>query len=958
MKKSTQENCTVSNPASHNCHRHKNFRCGWVPMVLLALGAACLVPNTTAADPDNLAASGTGILGRKESLDAGPETEIPVFNSGTAENINDGNLATRVDTYGAAGTVSFVGILWDQPLDKSVVYLDLTLALFSNGGWFGVNDIGPVPGGPLTDEHLVEPRVEITTDGGATWTIAPHSSDYLTKLTGKGIGGGSNPNPNPVTATFTLTPPAQNINGVRIIGTHGGTVSGGFLGVFDLAVRTAAFADSDNDGMDDAWETEHGLNVGTNDAAADPDADGLSNLQEFTLKTDPKTADSDGDGLKDGDEVNTHHTDPLRADTDTDGLNDGDEINTHHTNPLRVDTDGDGVSDKDEIVTYLTNPQSKDTDGDGFLDGVEISEGSDPNKPGNIPTNVASLGTGILGTKSDFESGPEGETPIFNSGVAANINDNNLATRVDTYGGVPALSFVGIVWDKPVPKPITKLELTLALFSNGGWFGPNAIDPGAGGKLTAEHLIVPVVEITTNGTDWTRVDSTSDYLSVLTDHGIGGGAFPNPNPAKVTFTLAQPAANITGIRIIGEDGGSAGGGFLGVFELATRTAAADSDNDGMDDAWEAIHGLIVGTNDASGDPDADGLTNLQEFTAQTDPQNADSDGDFLKDGDEVNTSHTNPLRADTDGDGLTDGLEVTTHHTNPLAKDTDSDGFSDSVEVAEGSDPNLASSVPTNIAPLGKGILGTKPDLESGSETEVPVFNSGSADNINDDNLRTRVDTYSGPPALSYVGILWTEPVTKEIVDLGLTLALFSNGGWFGPNGTDPGPGGNLGAEHLVEPVVEVTTDGGLSWSAVDHASDYLTVMTGHGIGGGANPNPNPAVVKFTLAQPATGISGIRIIGEDGGTAGGGFLGVYELAVDVKGTVTPTGVKLSNVSQSGGQIHFGFDSKNGTSYVVQFKNSLADVTWQTLTTITGDGSTKSVTDTITGGQRFYRVVNP
>src|SRR5437868_12790641 len=149
MNKSTQENCTVLNAEAQNIHWGKSFRCTWVPMVLLALGAAtCFVRTIAAADPDNLASSGTGILGRKESLDAGAETEIPVFNSGTAENINDGNLATRVDTYGAAGTVSFVGILWDQPLDKSVVYLDLTLALFSNGGWFGVNDIGPVPGGP------------------------------------------------------------------------------------------------------------------------------------------------------------------------------------------------------------------------------------------------------------------------------------------------------------------------------------------------------------------------------------------------------------------------------------------------------------------------------------------------------------------------------------------------------------------------------------------------------------------------------------------------------------------------------------------------------------------------------------------------------------------------------------------------------------------------------------------
>lgn len=49
------------------------------------------------------------------------------------------------------------------------------------------------------------------------------------------------------------------------------------------------------------------------------------------------------------------------------------------------------------------------------------------------------------------------------------------------------------------------------------------------------------------------------------------------------------------------------------------THRPDSDNDGLPDTWELQHGLnpldATGNHGADGDPDADGLTNLQEYLA-------------------------------------------------------------------------------------------------------------------------------------------------------------------------------------------------------------------------------------------------------------------------------------------------------------------------------------------------------
>ena len=59
----------------------------------------------------------------------------------------------------------------------------------------------------------------------------------------------------------------------------------------------------------------------------------------------------------------------------------------------------------------------------------------------------------------------------------------------------------------------------------------------------------------------------------------------------------------------------------------------------------------------TGDADGDGLTNQEEITAGTEPLLADSDGDRLWDGAELEMYNTNPLLSDTDGDNLIDGAD-------------------------------------------------------------------------------------------------------------------------------------------------------------------------------------------------------------------------------------------------------------------------------------------------------------
>jgi TolB protein len=100
-------------------------------------------------------------------------------------------------------------------------------------------------------------------------------------------------------------------------------------------------------------------------------------------------------------------------------------------------------------------------------------------------------------------------------------------------------------------------------------------------------------------------------------------------------------------------------------------------------AFNQTQAAIIGQEDSDGD----GLTNSEEVTLGTDPNNADSDGDELLDGDEVRNLGTDPLNSDTDADGLSDGEEFIRRSTDPRNPDSDGDGLGDGDEVQRATDP-------------------------------------------------------------------------------------------------------------------------------------------------------------------------------------------------------------------------------------------------------------------------------
>ncbi len=145
--------------------------------------------------------------------------------------------------------------------------------------------------------------------------------------------------------------------------------------------------DSDGDTADDGTEQRLGgdpNDAGDRDDFADDDADGLVNVQEldgwqittFGVSTTPELCNTRCD---DGPErLVAVSSDPAVADSDGDGLLDGEEY-LLNTNPTLRDTDADGIDDLVEVAGFelrdlgiiVTDPVDADTDDDKLSDGIE-----------------------------------------------------------------------------------------------------------------------------------------------------------------------------------------------------------------------------------------------------------------------------------------------------------------------------------------------------------------------------------------------------------------------------------------------------------------------------------------------------------------------------------------------------------------------------------------------------------
>ena len=131
--------------------------------------------------------------------------------------------------------------------------------------------------------------------------------------------------------------------------------------------RVIGETDADGDGIEDWWEDEFDFDPeDPADAALDPDSDGLTNLQEFLVGTNPRLPDSDGDGMPDGWELANGldaSVDDAALDADGDGLTNLEEYRAG-TDPNVRDSDGDGLSDYDELHGLGTDPTVFDFEAD------------------------------------------------------------------------------------------------------------------------------------------------------------------------------------------------------------------------------------------------------------------------------------------------------------------------------------------------------------------------------------------------------------------------------------------------------------------------------------------------------------------------------------------------------------------------------------------------------------------
>ena len=288
-----------------------------------------------------------------------------------------------------------------------------------------------------------------------------------------------------------------------------------------------------------------------------------------------------------------------------------------------ADSDGDGLADTWEN-TYFSNLDqtgSGDPDSDNLNNAGELAAGTNPTVADTDSDDLNDGAEVTTHTTDPTVADTDGDGVNDGAEITAGTNPKKTNySQITAAGGFQGMN--------PAPASDSSNVMTRVTGDEFGWslnFRMSSI---------ANHL----GKFTTGS--WSVNWGTSGTPGVLQLGGYG-----NDIPFNVTATGVWRFYFNTDTRAYS----------------FTRQAAPATYAD-----WAVQYGLLAGS--GAEDPDSDTLTNDQEFVANTDPNNADTDGDGISDNEEISGTYANlnigspvltsPLSGDTDGDGLPDKWEI------------------------------------------------------------------------------------------------------------------------------------------------------------------------------------------------------------------------------------------------------------------------------------------------------------
>ena len=163
--------------------------------------------------------------------------------------------------------------------------------------------------------------------------------------------------------------------------------------VASLMLAGGAFArDRNHDRIPDKWEKRHHLSLKHKQGRRDQDHDGLKNRAEFKSRLDPRDADTDDDGIEDGDE-HTGTIESFDGKTLVISLFSGGTISGAVTDETEVECDSDPGDDRGDDDQGDDNDDQGDDDRSASTASAS-DDGDDNDDHGNEECGTDALAPG------------------------------------------------------------------------------------------------------------------------------------------------------------------------------------------------------------------------------------------------------------------------------------------------------------------------------------------------------------------------------------------------------------------------------------------------------------------------------------------------------------------------------------------------------------------------------------